>query len=70
MQWQPMESAPKDRRILGAVSGQTRVILWGKTSHVPMYGFCLADQGPENFDLCKPTHWQPLPPPPSEKGNK
>ena len=65
--WQPMETAPRGerrKRVLGVVDGQVRVILWGKTSHIRMYGFCLADQGPEDFDLCEPTHWMPLPSPP------
>lgn len=64
MEWRPIESAPKDGTIiLGAVDGETRLLSWGKTSHVPMYGFCLADQGAEDFDLCEPTHWMPLPQP-------
>lgn len=65
VQWQPIETAPKDRHVLGVVMGEARLIRWGKTSHVPMYGFCLADQGPEDFDICNPTHWMPLPEPPA-----
>jgi hypothetical protein len=63
--WQPMDSAPKDRRILAVVDGIVRVVRHGKTSHVPLYGFCLADQGVEDFDLCDPTGWQDLPPAPT-----
>ena len=66
MKWQPIETAPKDKQILGLVDGQVRLIRYGKTSHVPLYGFCLADQGPEDFDICEPTKWLPLPPPPEE----
>ncbi len=62
--WQPMETAPKHGRFLAAVDGEVRVVSYGKTSHLPIEGFCLADQGPEDFDLCKPTVWQPLPEPP------
>ena len=58
--WNTMNSAPKDRHILALVDGKERIVLWGKTSHVPMYGFCLADQGVENFDICEPTCWQEL----------
>lgn len=59
------ETAPKDgTAFLGIVEGRVRVIRWGKTSHVPLYGFCLADQGVEDFDICEPTHWMPLPLPP------
>lgn len=65
--WRPIEEAPKDgRRILAVYGGQTRVFQYGKTSHVPLYGFCLADQGPEDFDLIDENQikgWQPLPSP-------
>lgn len=63
--WRPIETAPKDRGcLLGWVEGNSRFITWTKTSHVPLVGWCLADQGVEEFDLCTPTHWQPLPEPP------
>lgn len=68
MEWMPIESAPKKAgRILAVVDGEVRVVSYGKTSHVPMYGFCLADQGPEDFDLCAPTYWMPLPALPPER---
>jgi hypothetical protein len=56
-----MKDAPTDRVLLGWVDGKVRCISWGKTSHVPMYGWCLADQGIEDYDLCKPTHWMEMP---------
>lgn len=60
--WQPMETAPKVvGRIIGAVECRARFICWGKTSHVPLYGWILTDQGPEDADLCQPTAWMPLP---------
>lgn len=52
--WQPIETAPKAPHYgpphLGVVDGEVRLIRWGKTSHVPLYGWCLADQGAEEFD--------------------
>lgn len=61
-QWQPIETAPKVvGRIIGWVDGRARFICWGKASHVPMFGWVLTDQGPEECDLCSPTHWMPLP---------
>lgn len=63
-EWQPIETAPKGKTILAVVDGDVRLVHWAKTSHVPIYGFCLADQGAEDFDLCKPTHWMSLPDPP------
>jgi hypothetical protein len=69
--WRDIATAPRDRSIfLGAVDGVVRFVSWGKTSHVPIYGFCLADQGAEDYDLCEPSCWQPLPSPPSEPGVK
>lgn len=66
-EWQPIETAPQDgSRILVVYEGLTRVAAWGKTSHVPLYGFCLADQGVEDFDLVEVDLWQPLPTPPSD----
>ena len=60
--WQEMRYAPKDgTAFLAVVKGKVRVIQWGKTSHVPLYGFCLADQGVEEFDLCNPSHWMHMP---------
>jgi hypothetical protein len=67
MTWQPIETAeraPYRERFLGVVDGEVRLIMWTKTSHVPIYGWCLVDQGAEDCDLCTPTHWQPLPAPP------
>ena len=66
MEWQPIETAPKEPRttILAMVDGYVRFVSYGKTSHIPIYGWCLADQVPEDADLCDPTHWMPLPEPP------
>jgi hypothetical protein len=66
MKWQPIETAPKDcLQKLGFVDGRVRFIYWGKTSHVPLYGWNVADQGVENCELCEPSHWMPLPEPPN-----
>lgn len=63
--WQPIETAPKGVRLIGVVGGEVRFIMFCKTSHVPIHGWCLVDQGAEDSDLCSPTHWQRLPTPPS-----
>jgi hypothetical protein len=67
MDWQPIDTAPKEGPfpMLGIVDGSVRLIYFGKTSHVPLYGWNLADQGPEDCELCSPTHWMPLPEPPA-----
>jgi hypothetical protein len=65
MEWYPIETAPKDgKRVLGVVEGDVHFIRYGKTSHVPLYGWNVCDQGPEDCDLVEPTHWMPLPKPP------
>ena len=62
MYWRPIETAPRDAgMLLGVVDNAVRFISWSKTSHVPLYGWNLADQGVEDFELCEPTHWMPLP---------
>jgi hypothetical protein len=63
-QWQPMDSAPHDITLLGVVDGDVRVIRWCKTSHVPIYGWNLADQGVEEYEICEPTCWMYRPAPP------
>jgi hypothetical protein len=36
-----------------------RVTFWGKTSHVPLYGWNWG-RDPEDQNLWEPTHWCPL----------
>jgi hypothetical protein len=57
-EWYPPKSGKK---FLAVVDQEIRFVAFGKTSHVPIQGFCLTDQGVEEFDLCEFTHWMPLP---------
>jgi hypothetical protein len=69
--WQPIETAPKDgTRILAVGPERTVVItLWGKVSHVPIYGWLDQVAGdPEDTTYWHPTYWMPLPPPPATGG--
>jgi len=66
-EWMTMETAPKDDRFLAVVDGHVRIVKWGKTSHLNLFGFCLADQGVEDFDRCNPVCWMPLPLPPAQQ---
>ena len=67
--WQDISTAPRDGTcFLGVVDGSVRLVGFGKTSHLPWTGFCLADQGVEDFDICTPSAWMPLPAPPKEVG--
>ena len=63
--WQDISTAPKDgTRFMGRVQSQNktsenkRQTWWGKTSHVPIYGWCHGKV--ENVDLWNPTAWKPL----------
>jgi hypothetical protein len=66
LQWQPIETAPKDGAdILAIVAGCRTIIRWGKCSHVPLYGWIdisFADYN--DLDFCDPECWMPLPKPP------
>ena len=67
--WQPIETAPKDgTRVLGRrlqrVERFTSVVhyeehktFWGKTSHVPLYGWNWG-RDPEDQRMWEPTHWR------------
>ena len=70
MTWETIEIAPRNYvRILGRRSYKDRYTgklryekhktWWGKTSHVPLYGWCHG-RDVENQDLWFPTHWKPL----------
>lgn len=66
--WKFMDCAPKDgSRFLAVMDGRVRVVAWGKISHIGWAAFCLADQGPEDFDSCQPSCWMPLPAPPRDE---
>ena len=71
-EWRDISTAPKDGSgFLGYRAGDVaehRVTWWGKTSHVPLYGWCFKtrpyDSECWDVDLWEPTHWMPLPEPP------
>ncbi len=80
MQWQPIETAPKDGTPIllgGGMWGDDwrdpteRVMVgwWERTKRIgEFWNCCAAESGHCNFPYEMPTHWMPLPPPPSEKG--
>lgn len=61
VEWQPIASAPHGQRILALVGGKPE---W-------VYGAVGDEQQEWTFDdtgeLCHPTHWMPLPSPPTEE---
>jgi hypothetical protein len=68
--WQPIETAPRDgTRIIAAEPDGGWIIdicVWCKTPHVPLYGFHFTAGDPENWDMCSPTHWMPMPEAPKD----
>lgn len=68
--WRPIETAPKDGTRILAVAPDgdgwlIGVAVWCKTPHVPIYGFHFTEGDPEDWDICRASHWMPLPTPPS-----
>jgi hypothetical protein len=64
MYWKPIESAPRDGTwFVGRKFGVELLTQWGKTSHVPLYGWCfvLSDYGDPDYDIWQPNEWRPLP---------
>lgn len=62
--WRPIETAPRDgTRILARKRGASgwciRRTFWGKTSHVPLYGWNYG-RDVEDLDLWNPTQWMPI----------
>lgn len=63
--WSTIDTAPRDgtifmaRRTLRGPRWRLRRTWWGKTSHVPLYGWCWG-RDPEDIDLWEPTHWRPI----------
>lgn len=71
MGWQVIDTAPKDgtwilgrrpriERYTGILRYEKHKTFWGKTSHVPLYGWNYG-RNIESMNLWEPTHWQPLP---------
>jgi len=64
--WQDISTAPKDgtrfmgrdRNGVGGVCYRKRITWYGKTSHVPLYGWCHGKV--EDTNLWNPTAWKPL----------
>lgn len=65
MEWMPIETAPKD---------WTRVDLWDGEQRIPDCWFegwrWWTKSGYDECPVNDPTHWMPLPPPPSLESKK
>lgn len=61
--WQPIETAPKDDRTLLLFDGEVRV---GWRLNDKWIELSASDFESEGFTTLHPTHWMPLPEPPSD----
>lgn len=62
-QWRPIETAPKDRPILGYADGVQTTVAWFGADD-GWWSLCEAGAFAENGEWT-PTHWMPLPDPPT-----
>jgi hypothetical protein len=56
--WQPIETAPKDGRVLGTAE-------WFDVNGIAGWLACGLSDPPGNLGLAAPTRWMPLPDPPT-----
>lgn len=68
--WHSIDTAPKDGShirgrayVTNVLNGRRRAVerrtFWGKTSHIPLYGWNYG-RDVENLNLWEPTQWRPL----------
>lgn len=67
MEWQPIETAPRDGRILVYCPkyGEQFVAFLGVNPNDGEEKWVIAQGSDITFIVPSPTHWMPLPPPPS-----
>jgi hypothetical protein len=63
--WQPIETAPKDRWILAAEASWEPGVYDAYAAHYHSDGYWMARCGQYVTQSPEPTHWMPLPDPPS-----
>lgn len=70
MEWQPIETAPKDgtRILLVTSSGRPRRIFMGSYTDKGSWWPWRVDQTNYHINQSDLTHWMPLPPPPAGQG--
>ena len=68
MEWQPIETAPKDgTEVLVYGDGQGMSVAWWETKYIWVRpGAWVSDFGRSDTHTHEPSHWMPLPPPPGE----
>lgn len=67
-QWQPIETAPRDGRLILAWERGTRIAWWGEVDSSNTHGWASGELAHDEawwHDECQPTLWMPLPKPPA-----
>lgn len=73
MNWQPIETAPKDGSIIDILARGKRYTdcWWGRETYGKRIGWVYQgdydSDGPVDEFIDDPTHWQPLPEPPTSQ---
>lgn len=62
--WHPIESAPRDRRLLVWSGQEIYAAHWAQHPLTGDEAWIVAQWGDGEQALVKPTHWAPLPEPP------
>jgi hypothetical protein len=68
MTWQPIETAPKNKRLLILSHGEVCIGSWAHrfASDKPYLGELTGWLDCDNYELDGATHWMPLPKPPED----
>lgn len=66
MGWRPIETAPKDKRVLVWSGQELYAARWAKNPYTNDEAWIVAEWGEDGDQaLVRPTHWMPLPEPPN-----
>jgi hypothetical protein len=61
MSWKPIETAPKDKRLLVWTGKEMYCAHWAKNPYTDDEAWVIAEWGERDQALVKPTHWMELP---------
>lgn len=64
MTWQPIDTAPKDRRLLVWTGQNSHCAQWVQNPYTGDEAWMIAITADNQQVIVKATHWQPLPEPP------
>lgn len=68
MKWQPIETAPTDKKILIWNGKDCHCAQWVKNPYTDEVAWCIAELGGGDRVITKAIYWMPLPDAPEEIG--